>query len=67
MKKTNKQLIKKLLGDTIDEAFVICAVERYSNQILSDSIEPNERSLINQDLWQVVAKHHLETIKEHYE
>ena len=66
MKKTNKQLIKKLMPDTVGESFLIGAVERYCNEVLSDSTNWGNKSLINQDLWQVIAKHNLELIKEHY-
>lgn len=66
MRKTNKGLIKKLTPDSVGEAFLISAMERYCNEILSDSMEWNKKSLINQDLWKVVAKHNLELIKEHY-
>lgn len=66
MRKTNKGLIKKLTPDSVGEAFLISAMERYCNEILSDSIEWNARGLINQDLWKVIAKHNLETIKEYY-
>lgn len=66
MRKTNKVLIKKLSPDSVGEVFLISAMERYCNEILSDSIEWNERGLINQDLWKVIAKHNLETIKEYY-
>ncbi len=64
-KPTNKALIKKLLGDTIDEAFVICAVERYCQDVL-DNTDDWSNLMINKDLWQVIAKANLETIKEHY-
>ena len=65
-RKTNKGLIKKLTPDAVGEAFVITAIERYCQQILSDSMEASDRSLINMDLWKVIAKHNLETIKEYY-
>ena len=66
MRKTNKQLIKKLSPDSVGEAFLLMGIERYCNEILSDSIEWNKRSLINKDLWQVIAKHNLKLIEEHY-
>lgn len=65
-RKTNKQLIKALTPDTVGETFLICAMDRYCNEILSDSTNWGNKSLINQDLWQVIAKHNLELIKEHY-
>lgn len=65
-RKTNKGLIKKLTPDTVGEAFLISAVERYCGEVLSDSTEWDKRSLINGDLWKVIAKHNLELIKEHY-
>lgn len=66
MRKTNKALIRKLTPDTVGESFLISAVERYSNEILSDSTEWGNKALINQDLWKIIAKHNLELIKEHY-
>jgi hypothetical protein len=63
MKMTNKQLIKRLTPDTISEAFLLQAVEYYSHQILSDSSEW-KHPFINQDLWQVIAKHNLRKIEE---
>ena len=65
MKKTNKALIKKMLVDTIDEAFVICAVERYCQTVLEDTDEWSNL-MINKDLWRTISKHNLELIKEHY-
>jgi hypothetical protein len=65
-RKTNKALIKKLSPDSVGEAFLLMGIERYCNEILSDSTEWNKRSLINKDLWQVIAKHNLKLIEEHY-
>ena len=65
-RKTNKGLIKKLMPDTVGEAFLIEAITKYCQTVLADEGEWNERSLINGDLWRVIAKHNLETIKEHY-
>jgi hypothetical protein len=64
--KTNKALLKKLVGDTLDEAFMLTALDRYCHEILSDSTEWNKRSLINQDLWKVIAQRNLNLIEEHY-
>ena len=65
MKKTNKALIKKMLVDTIDEAFVICAVERYCQTVLEDTDEWSNL-MINNDLWRTISKHNLRTIEDHY-
>ena len=65
-RKTNKGLIKKLTPDSVGEAFVIEAISRYCKEILSDSTTWGDRSLINEELWKVIAKHNLETIKEYY-
>jgi len=65
-KPTNKALIKKLLGTTIDEAFVVTAIERYCQEVLADETNWGNKPLINQDLWQVIAEANLKTIKEHY-
>jgi len=62
-KKTNKQLIKALTTDTIEEAFLVCAMERYCQTVLEGGETSN---LINATLWQTIAKQNLETIKEHY-
>jgi len=62
---SNKALIKKLTGDTIDNAFLICAMERYCQTVLEDGDEW-EGLMINKDLWQVIAQRNLELIKEHY-
>jgi hypothetical protein len=64
-KPTNKALIKKLLGDTIDEAFVICAVERYCQTVLEDT-DDWSNLMINKDLWRTISQTNLETIREHY-
>lgn len=64
-KPTNKALIKKLMGDNIEESFVISAIEYYCHAVLADTTDW-ANSLINKDLWQVIAKANLETIKEHY-
>ena len=36
------------------------------DEILSDSSEPCDRSLINEEVWRMIAKHNLEAIKEYY-
>ena len=64
-KNRNKDLIKKLLGDTVDEAFVISAVESYCQTVLGDT-EDWGNSLINKDLWQTIASQNLQIIEEHY-
>ena len=66
MKKTNKALIKKLIPDTLGEAFLIEAMTRYCQTVLEDTEEWGDRSMINQDLWNVLAEHNLKLIKEHY-
>jgi hypothetical protein len=66
MRKTNKGLIKKLMPDTVGEAFVLEAVTKYCQTVLADETDWGNKALINKDLWQVIAKHNLETIKEHY-
>jgi hypothetical protein len=63
---SNKALIKKLLGDTIDEAFVISAIESYCQTVLEDETNWDARTLINKELWQVIATRNLQTIEEHY-
>ena len=67
MRKKNKTLIKKLCNDSIDEAFLVCAMEKYCKEVLADETDWGNQALINKDLWQVIAKQNLETIKEHYE
>jgi hypothetical protein len=64
--KTNKQLIKKLSSDAIEQGFLICAVEWYCKQVIEDKSNWGDKSVINQDLWKVVADHNLNTIKEHF-
>lgn len=66
MKKTNKQLIKKLMPDTVGESFLIEAVTKYCQTVLADDTDWGNQALINKDLWQVIAKHNLELIKGHY-
>lgn len=66
MRKKNKALLKKLCNDSIDEAFLVCAMERYCKEVLADTSDWSG-SLINKDLWQCIAKANLKTIEEHYE
>lgn len=66
MKKTNKALIKKLAPDTVGESFLIEAIAKYCQTVLEDKTDWGKQSLINKDLWQVIAKSNLELIKEHY-
>jgi hypothetical protein len=61
----NKALIKKMLGDTIDEAFVISAIESYCQTVLGDT-EDWGNTFINKDLWQTIASQNLTIIEEHY-
>ena len=65
MKKTNKALIKKLTTDSVEEAFVVSAIEQYCQTVLGDT-EDWGNSLINKDLWQVIASNNLRTIEEHF-
>ena len=65
-RKTNKALLKKLTPDSVGEAFVLTAIEKYCQTVLADETDWGNKSLINKDLWQVIAKHNLETIKEYY-
>jgi len=65
MKKTNKQLIKKLMTDSIEEAFVVSAIEQYCQTVLEDQTDWG-KTLINKDLWQVIASRNLQVIEEHY-
>lgn len=63
--RTNKALFKKLLGDSIDEAFVLNAIEQYCQTVLEDDTDWG-KSLINKELWQVIATRNLQTIEEHF-
>ena len=63
--KTNKALIKKLMGDSIEEAFVVSAIEQYCQTVLEDQTDWG-KTLINKDLWQVIASNNLKTIEEHF-
>ena len=65
MKKTNKALIKKLTTDTVSESFLIEAVTQYCQTVLKDKTDWGN-SLINKQLWQVIASTNLELMKEHY-
>jgi hypothetical protein len=65
MKKTNKALIKKLMSDSVEEAFVVSAIEQYCQTVLEDQTDWGN-TLINKDLWQVIASNNLKTIEEHY-
>jgi hypothetical protein len=62
---SNKALIKKLMGDSIEEAFVVSAIEQYCQTVLEDQTDWGN-TLINKDLWQVIASNNLRTIEEHY-
>ena len=63
--KTNKALIKKLTTDTVSESFLIEAVTQYCQTVLKDKTDWGN-SLINKDLWQVIASNNLKTIEEHF-
>jgi len=62
---SNKALFKKMLGDSIDEAFAISAIESYCQTVLGDT-EDWGKTLINKELWQVIATRNLQIIEEHY-
>jgi hypothetical protein len=66
MRKTNKALIKKLTPDSVGETFLLSAVEKYCKDVLADTSDWGDRSMINKELWQVIAKHNQQLIKEHY-
>jgi hypothetical protein len=61
----NKALLRKLIGDSIDEVFVISAIESYCRTVSEDT-EDWGNSLINKDLWQTIAKQNLTILEEHY-
>ena len=61
----NEALIKKMLGDSIDQAFVISAIESYCQTVLEDDTDWG-KTLINKELWQTIAKQNLFIMKEHY-
>jgi len=63
--KTNKALIKKLMTDSVEEAFVVSAIEQYCQTVLEDQTDWGN-TLINKDLWQVIASNNLRTIEEHF-
>jgi hypothetical protein len=63
--KTNKALIKKLMTDSVEEAFVVSAIEQYCQTVLEDQTDWG-KTLINKDLWQVIASNNLRTIEEHF-
>ena len=63
--KTNKALIKKLMTDSVEEAFVVSAIEQYCQTVLEDQTDWG-KTLINKDLWQVIASNNLKTIEEHF-
>jgi hypothetical protein len=65
MRKTNKTLIKKLTTDTVSESFLIEAVTQYCKTVINDKTDWGN-SLINKQLWQVIASTNLELMKEHY-
>jgi len=66
VRKTNKQLIKALTTDSIEQAFVIEAVEQYCQTVLADDTDWGNQTLINKDLWQVIARRGVRLIEEHY-
>ena len=61
----SKKLIKEMTADSIDQAFVLTAIESYCIQVLNDNSDWGN-SLINKDLWQVIASNNLKTIEEHF-
>ena len=65
MKKTNKALIKKLTTDSVEEAFVVSAIEQYCQTVLADESDWGN-TFINKDLWQVIASNNLKIMEEHF-
>lgn len=63
---TNKALLKKLIGTSLDEVFVITAIEKYCLTVMEDETDWGDRSLIDQQMWRVIAKQNLATMKAHY-
>lgn len=63
--KTNKQLIKSISEDVLDQAFVISAVEYYAKAIIADGgKEWSANAFINYDLWKLMAEHAIRTIED---
>jgi hypothetical protein len=54
----SKKLIKDMTADSIDQAFVLSAIESYCHMVLQDTSDWGN-SLINKDLWQSIAKANL--------
>ena len=64
--RTNKQLIKAMSDCSVSEAFLLTAVEKYCQTVLEDQTDWGDKSLINQDLWKIIAQENLDILKEHY-
>lgn len=58
MMDNSKKLIKEMTADSIDQAFVLSAIESYCHMVLQDESDWGN-SLINKDLWQSIAKANL--------
>jgi hypothetical protein len=60
---TAKRKIKLMMNDAIDEAFILTAIEKYCHEVLADETDWGDRSLINKDLWQCIARLNLATME----
>lgn len=62
--KTNKQLINALSKDSIDQVFVLSAIEHYSKQVIENGGEGwSANAFINYNLWKACAENSLKTIE----
>jgi len=59
---TAKRKIKLMMNDSVDEAFILTAIEKYCHEVLDDTSDWGN-SLINKDLWQCIARLNLATME----
>lgn len=65
MRKTNKQLINALSKDSIDQVFVLSAIEHYARQVIENNGEGwSANAFINYNLWKACAEHSLKAIND---
>jgi hypothetical protein len=61
--KTSAQKLRSMAKDAQLSGFILEAVRHYSNEVLSDSTDWGNNSLINKDYWQMLARLAMEETK----
>lgn len=62
--KTSAQKLRSMAKDAQLSGYITEAIRHYSNEVLSDSTDWGDKSLINKEYWQMLARLAMEKVNE---